>query len=444
MKVVGLYYVAGVLLFLVFDVHEQSRATRVHTAPATAYAAFVSACLLAFVLAIGALVSKQPAAPNILHFVLPPVFLASLLARNEWRDSSGVSRQRFVDLLRLVGIFLGGVAIPVALFLIPYVLSGAVGAFVHGVFVLPTKRFSYVVYKPPAIWSLVAVIPLGLLLYYAWQLKSRTPRGLLVGLGLVLTAACVAAGTNEIVYRGVWFSVLNLIPVLTVLGVVVLSRRHAADESSPLLRERVFLLVSVTAMCSLLQFPFAVPNYFLYVAPLPLLTAIALSSYFRPMARGIPAMLLGFYLVFGVVRNNPVPLSAIGYLYWPYRITKPLTMERAAGITVIENEELDWNAAVPLLEQHARGGYAWASPDCPELYFLSGLRNPTRSLFEFFDDPEGRDARVLRALETHGVTAIVLNRWPSFSRTLTNGLLAELYRRYPYSQDAGRFHVRWR
>ncbi|HEY2067558.1 MAG TPA: glycosyltransferase family 39 protein [Gemmatimonadaceae bacterium] len=444
MKVVGLYYVAGVLLFLVFHVHEESRATRGGTSSGIVYPAFVSACLLAFVLAIGALVGKQLHATNVMHFLVPPAFLAALLAQNEWKEPAGTSRERFVDLLRVVGVFLGGVAIPVALFLVPYALSGSVGAFVYGVFVLPTKRFSFAVFHPPSLSTLAALIPLALLLYYARRLESRTPRWILAGLVLALAAVCVETAYSPPLYRTVWYALRNLIPVLTVLGVTVLSQRREAEKRSPLLRERVFLLLSVTAVCSLVQFPFAVPNYFLYVAPLALLTVIALSFYFRPMAPGIPAVVLGFFLVFGVTRNNSVPLSALAFFYWPYTTMKPLTMERGAGITVIDDEAADWNAVVPLLKEHARGGYTWASSDCPELYFLSGLRNPTRSLFEFFDEPKGRVDRVFRALDTHGVTVIVLNRRPAFSPTLTVRLLDGLYERYPHGQDAGRFHVRWR
>lgn len=444
MKVVGLYYVAGVLLFLVFHVHEKSRATKVGTETGIGYAAFVSVCLLAFVVAIAALVSKQLLPGTLLHFLVPPMFVAALLAQNEWKEPAGASRERFIELMRLVGIFLGGVAIPVGLFLVPYVLSGSAGAFVYGVFVLPTKRFAFAASNAPQPSTLGAMIPLALLLYCAWRLKSRTPPWIVVALALVLALLCFVTAQNRMLYREVWYSVRSLIPVLVALGVAVLSRRRAADESSPLLRERVFLLLSVTAVCSLVQFPFSVPNYFLYVAPLAILTAIALASYFRPMAHGIPAVLLGFYLVFAVTRNNAVPLSALAFVYWPYGAMKPLTMERARGITVIDTYETDWNAVVPLLKEHARGGYTWASPDCPELYFLSELRNPTRSLFEFFDEPEGRTDRILKALDSHGVTAIVLNRYPAFSPTLNTRLLAELYQRYPHSQDVNRFHVRWR
>ena len=36
----------------------------------------------------------------------------------------------------------------------------------------------------------------------------------------------------------------------------------------PLRRQQVMLLLSLAAMCSLVQFPFSAPVYFLYIAPL--------------------------------------------------------------------------------------------------------------------------------------------------------------------------------
>jgi hypothetical protein len=125
--------------------------------------------------------------------------------------------------------------------------------------------------------------------------------------------------------------------------------------------------------------------------------------------------------------------------------TEPLAMPRA-GIDVPTFQAAGYRELIATLRQHARGGYTWASPDSPEIYFLSGLRNPTRSLFEFFDDPRQRSTRVLSALEARGVTAVVLNRRPAFSPDLRNDpvLLAAVLRRYPYAEDFGPFEVRWR
>ena len=108
------------------------------------------------------------------------------------------------------------------------------------------------------------------------------------------------------------------------------------------------------------------------------------------------------------------------------------------------SSECDVTVAHPMLRARAKGGYTWASPDCPEVYFLSGLKNPTRTLFDFFDDTTGRTPRILEALEKHGVTVIVLNAGPAFSVLPPDDLVAELERRYPYAANVGPFHVRWR
>jgi hypothetical protein len=102
-----------------------------------------------------------------------------------------------------------------------------------------------------------------------------------------------------------------------------------------------------------------------------------------------------------------------------------------------------YNIAVRLLRRHTRGGYTWASPDCPEIYFLAELRNPTRSLFDFLDEPAGRTARIMDALQRHGVTAVVLNRAPQFSAQIPDDLVAELEKRYPYGANVGKFQIRW-
>ena len=96
-----------------------------------------------------------------------------------------------------------------------------------------------------------------------------------------------------------------------------------------------------------------------------------------------------------------------------------------------------------LLQGHARGGFTYAAPDCPEIYFLSGLSNPTRALFDFIEPRERSVDRVLPALTRVGVTAVVINREPEFSGRLPKDLDAELTTRFPQSEEVGRFTVRW-
>ncbi|MFL5607922.1 MAG: hypothetical protein ACJ8AD_15835, partial [Gemmatimonadaceae bacterium] len=253
-KVIGLYYVAGVLLFLVFQAQEQGRVERGTAGQrAIAYAVLVSGALLLLVAALLALVRHQLRAAEVVHFVVPAALIAGLLVRGEWSGIHGTDMMRLQRLMRLVVPFLLGVALPIALFLVPYVRVHALGDFMHGVFVLPTKRLGVTELHLPSLWTALALLPVGVLAFFARRQLTRRETTLLI---LALVLLLVAGRFVPWVYRGVWSAARNLVPALVLVGVIVLSRRRTADEDAPLLRGRTMLLLSVTAMCSLVQFPF--------------------------------------------------------------------------------------------------------------------------------------------------------------------------------------------
>lgn len=442
-KVVGLYYVAGVLLYLVFRAHALARAD----APAdarrnTGYAVFVTAALAAFTAALVVLVRRQLHLPEILQFVLPSTLISVLLVRNEWNAPAGASRARFAGLARLLAPFLIGVAVPIALFLVPYVRSGSVGALVNGVFVLPMKRFGMAESPVLPLWTMLACVPMVALAYLARREIARRPWVLAV-LGVALALVVVVTAWSDRTYRTVWFGLQNVLPLLAIAGVAVLWRERRADADEPLLRQRLMLLLCAMALCNLVQFPYFVANYFCYVAPLVLLAAVALTTYARIASRGVIAIVMAFYLVFAVGRANRTTLYTMAAFYRPYLPTATLDLPRG-GIEVPTVHAEVYRVLIPLLQARARGGYTWASPDMPEVYFLSGLKNPTRSMFDFFDDTTGRSARILAALGAHGVTAVVLNRRPAFSAPLADDLVGALEQRYPFGANVGPFQVRWR
>jgi hypothetical protein len=442
-KIVGLYYVAGVLLYLVFRAHALARAqSRGATDRSTGYALFVTAAVLAFVAALVVLVRKQFHAPELAQFVMPSALIGALLVRNEWSEPAGRSRLRFAGLARLLAPFLIGVTLPVALFLVPYLRSGSVGALVNGVFVLPMKRFGIAVIPVLPLWMTLACVPAVALAFLVRKQIARRP-WVLVTLGLVLTAIFVVTGRNGATYRTVWFSVQNVLPLLAIAGVAVLWRVREADAEDPLLRQRLMALLCVMALCNLVQFPYFVANYFCYVAPLVLLATVALAKYLRTTSRVLVGMVMAFYLAFAVGRANRTTLYTMAVYYRPYLPTTLLDLPRG-GIEVPTVHAEVYLPLIQILQDQARGGYTWASPDMPEVYFLSGLKNPTRSLFDFFDDPTNRSARILSALDSHGVTAIVLNRLPAFSAPLADDLIPGLEKRYPYSLNVGPYQLRWR
>jgi hypothetical protein len=204
----------------------------------------------------------------------------------------------------------------------------------------------------------------------------------------------------------------------------------------------MMLLLTVTAMCSLVQLPYAAPNYFCYAAPLVVLSAAAVYSNLPPIGSRVPGLLVAFFTLFAVARTNYTQLQGLGFRYQPHWPLRELELERA-GINVPTVHADAYATLIPVLRAHARGGYTYATPDAPEIYFLSGLRNPTRTLFEIFDTVNNH-GDVLPVLDAHGVTAIVINALPSFSPNISPSLLSRLSTRYPHEQTVGPFQVRWR
>ncbi|MEO7458261.1 MAG: hypothetical protein ABIY52_18525 [Gemmatimonadaceae bacterium] len=443
-KVVGLYYLAGVLLFLVFHAHARARsAVANHAVRGPVYAAFVSASLALFVAALVILVRHQFRAPEVVLFVLPGALLALLLARNEWAMPAGASRERFVLLARMLLPVLAGAAIPVALFLIPYVKGGAVSALTYGLFVLPMRRFAFASFLAPDLSVMLALVPFALLVIGAHRAGSRAQRPLAIMLAVVALVALLVSGRSELAYRLVWNAVRSLVPALTVIAVAVLWRAREADARDPLLRPRTMAIVCITVLCSLVQFPFAVPIYFCYVAPLVVLMALALRGYATPQSAAVPGVLVAFLILFAVVRVNGTPLQSMGVAYQPPFPSAPLKLARG-GVDVPNVHADAYNEVIPLLAAHARGGYTWASPDTPEIYFLANLQNPTRSFYDFMDDPVGYEPRTLAQIDAHGVTAVVINRLPFWSKGITRGMYREIATRFPQSRVIGPFDVRWR
>jgi hypothetical protein len=442
-KVVGLYYVAGVLLFLVFHAHMLSRSTAGPDArQGRGYAAFVSVALLMFVAALWSVVRRQLHAPEFVQFFVPGALLAALLIRNEWTQPAGANSARFATLARLLIPFLAGVAVPVTVFLAMYARVGGLGALVKGVFVVPMLRFNLVSIPALPLVTLLALVPFAALIVLASRARRPIARREAVLLALALLLVLRATAGNAALYRGMWYVVRGVLPVLAIIGVVLLSRTRDADARAPLLRAQTMLLVAVTALCSLVQLPFSASIYFTYVAPLVVLVALAMYGYMRPIG-AVAGLLVAFFAAFAVFRVNHTPIPTMGVSYAPpYQMTR-LKLERG-GIEIPRTHAMVYDSLVPMLRAHARGKYTWASPDTPEIYFLSGLDNPTRTLFEVFDDSTNSNARVLRSLDEHGVTAIVLNSSPGFSAPIAHPWFVQLAARYPHAQWVGPYQLRWR
>jgi hypothetical protein len=448
-KMVGLYYIAAALLFFVWD-ERRGRDAQDAGVPnalrARGYAVFVSTGLGLFVLMLWRLVRGLPGHARYLHFVLPGALFAALLAATVWRDRDAVpSSARVRRLGGYVAPFVLGTSLPVLWFLVPYARSGAVDLLARGVFVEPMKRATFAAAAPIPLWTIWAAAGWLIVLMPGWPRVAhfRWPRsavaGGLMAIGGILGLVGLLGGRP---YADAWFTVKYVAPLTVVAGSVLLA--GGAPGADARRRSQIWLLLCAVAMCSLIQVPYAGYQYVFYFAPLAILALLAIITSRRSGIGAFAALGAGFFSVFGIACVNPGYMNTSGEysprVNWP---TTMLTIPRTGPRTGPKAADA-YARVVQLLRSHSGpDGYTYAAPDCPEVYYLAELRDPTRTLFDFFEPPAGHTTRVLQMIDSLGIQAIAQNTTPLFSPRMDPVLVAGLRARLPDSAVVGNFIVQW-
>jgi len=247
-------------------------------------------------------------------------------------------------------------------------------------------------------------------------------------------------GRYEILYKSAWMAMRALVPLIVLCGVWRLACRGATF--SLLHRQQLFLLVSACALCALVEFPFGMDVYFLYCGGIVALAGLGLVAIERQHDSFALITLCSVFLLFAL-RLNGEFVFTMGGKFTSSQPLKVLELPRG-GIEVPPKEAREYAELTSTLRSHASGVYTFCTPDCPEVYFLSSLHNPTRTLYDFLDTPDGRTTRIMNTLGAHGVSAIVLNMSHSHSGPPPPELQRLLIQRYPFAQTVGSFVVRWR
>ena len=436
-KVIGFYYIAGVLLFLAFleqsdsDNDNEQQRTRKNS---WAYRVFSAGALLAFLGTLIYVLHRRLAAGEFYHFLLPSLAVVGMILLGERKAGAGTG-ERFAALLRQVIPFICGAVIPIVIFLIPYALAGSVGGFFSGV---TSSAIAHAINlaqaRPAPPQYIVAVLPLVAFLAAGMYWKQFQGRVVGAAVALFAVVVVVRATRSAFVYSGVWFSMAMLTPVVVAAGVASILALRSRDSVSKLQRERLALLVALAATCTLVQYPFPVPIYLCYALPLTLLALVAIVTTVRKQ-RGtyVLASLVGLYLTFAVVSMIPLHIAE-----YSHAIARRDVLRVPRGGLQIEDEPF-FEALTIFLQQRAPNGLMYAGNSCPELYFLTGLRNVTR------DDNGAPPEEVLKALQANDVKVVVMFESPYFPSAQTSSeVRAEVIRRFPQSRMAGSFHVYWR
>jgi hypothetical protein len=434
-KVIGFYYIAGVLLFLTFleqsaNVNEKQAADK----NSWGYRIFSAGALLTFLGTLIYVLHTRLAAGEFYHFLLPSLAVVAMVLLGE-RNAGAGTGERFAALLRLVIPFICGAVLPIIIFLIPYALAGSVGGFFSGVTSSAIAHaIDLAVARPASPLYIVAALPLVALLAAAMYWKQFQGRVVGAAVALLALVVVVRSALSAVVYSWVWASVAMLTPVVVLAGVAAIVALRSRVGVARIQRERLVLLIALAATCTLVQYPFPVPIYLCYALPLTVLALAAIVSTLQKQ-RGtcVLASLLGLYLAFGVV--SMIPLHIAEYSH-PFGHRDLLRVPR--GGLQIEDEPF-FAALTIFLQQHAPNGLMYAGNDCPELYFLTGLKNVTRN--DYGAPPQ----EVLKALRSTDVKVVVLFELPYFASTqISPEVHAEVVNKFPHSTRFEVFQVFWR
>jgi len=442
MKVIGAYYIAGVLLFLAFlEQSESSEETSEKSAEGESsqnswpYRVFSVGALLLFLATLVNVLRTRLGMPELYEFVLPSAVVVGLILLGERSVRAGTG-QRFRTIFRAVIPFGCGLASPIIVFLLPYARSGVVWRFLFGVTSSAISRsVDLGVVRPVGIEKIMFVLPLVGVLAAAmyWDKFQGKAIGAALGVGAVVLV--VRATQSFEIVSGIWFSVAALTPVAVLLGAIVVWTRRKPDERTKVERQQVVLLISLAATCSLVQFPFAAPIYLSYAVPLTLLALVAIVSTGKTQrATYALAPVVGLYLAFGVVSLVPRYIYEITYV-----VGHMDTMHgpRAGGLKIEGAAFFDDLSR--FLREHSPNGLMFAGNDCPELYFLSGLTNVTH------DDGGASPEEILKAVRSDDLNLVVLNDSPYFpGARMMPEVRAEVTRRFPHTTRFGIFQVFWK
>ena len=447
-KSAAIFYVAAVFLFFLFYEQGLSRsAARPEKGRDRLYTVFVVLLMITLPAALAVFIRPHGSPERSVDFVLPSAVLAIILLMRESRGSMRRSSERLAELLTMCYRFAIGLLLPVAVFLIPYARAGALGAFVKGVFIVPFKRVSSAGAAPPDLVTILPCLFLVALIGLAAWMRGAV-RWISALVAALLSAYCLLTSAHNMAsYRAVWHSAYWLIPVLTAAGGFILwsrARQGALTADSPQ-EQRLFLLLALCATFGLIQYPFSAPIYFCYAAPLVILAALAVLAFVPSVPKTLMAVVFLCFLLFAVLRVTPPFIYAMGFYYQDDPETQPLNLPRAGNLKVDFPSAVIYEHLIPLVKEHARAGTIYAGPDCPEVYFLSGLANPTRAMFDFFEDDyeEGDYQGVLRLVDGQHPKVVVINTAPAFSEPYPAGIFGELMNRYPSRENIGQFVVFW-
>lgn len=347
---------------------------------------------------------------------LPLLVLGLVAAERAW-SAPGTARERLLPLRAPLAWLVGGLTIILVPWVAAYAMRGAAGSLAEGVLILPFRRSAFAALLPPV----PGLVELAFAIGFAFLIRPpRAPSvARWVAGGIVLLAAFgIWRGRgNDVQVIETGWRIVRVLGVTTLLLLALHWSRDTGRAGGPFVA-----VATVAAWFALLQYPFAAPIYFAYVAPLLTLAAAALmhaSATPRLVAVALALAMGGWALGTG----HGQAVYDLGRRFHPPVASAILPMPRG-GIDVPAWQADAYARIVGRLDEWGARTIV-AGPDAPEVYYLSGRAKADRDLFEFFD-PAWSARTFARRIDSLRPDAVVLNLDPDFSRVAVDSVLAML------------------
>jgi len=446
-KIVGLFFVAAATVFLIFHSFSGGGPAAKASSSGSRAARMISlTAIAAFAMAPCWIVGRSSKhASELIELAVPILIICVAVGVEVWRAAARQSGSPSLKQLASIAWPLAlGVGIPLACFVVPYADSHALVALFRGVIVLPQKRVEWASEPAPPISGLFLGVPV---LYLTLSRRLSTGQLRWYDSLLIISAEVALVAWSEfnlMLAASLWGMIRMSGPLAIAAGAVILMRRPRVGDGSALRRNQLCLFAAAAAWCALVQFPTASYQYFLYVLPLFvfLLTALAVNRGTLSPIIALPSLVAFIALA---LMLRPVFVAG-GGSHVVLKSGQPgatLDIDRG-GLVVLKDERNEYVRLVATIQVHSRSSFIYVSPDAPEVYFLARRENPTRTLFDFFDDPLDRTNRVLSTIRDRNVEVVVINKAPRFSGAMPPALYDSLETLFVQKAVIGTFEVRWR
>jgi hypothetical protein len=338
--------------------------------------------------------------------------------------------------------FLVAAIIPIALFFGFYWYHHALRDLMNGLFVTPFHRLFTAQLTPYGLLFEYPSVLVVLLTVETAKLRGQPRRVLSIFLAVLAALVLLGSRSNDLAYIIGLTSAVGIIPLLVFAAVIVLGTNRYPEVPDSRGDQLLALLLAISGVFSLIQFPYSSVGYFLYVAPIAILLAAALLSRFSQPPRIILCSAIAFYLLFAVFVIRPHVRGA-------HRRPEPdntvLELPRVGGLRVSSEAASEYMELIPFVRSAAGDDPIFAGPDCPEIYFLTASKNSTPIIFDSLLDPKEYE-KEMRALfdRPHFIRVAVIHN-TDISVAYQAEVLRSLARtRFPNSRKIGSFTVYWR